>query len=49
MASSDIVNGAIPGIIAGCLLYLISSFVGPIIEPGWTDLLQGLSVFVGLI
>jgi hypothetical protein len=49
MKSSDIINGAIPGFIAGCILYVISSFVGPIIGPGWTDVLQGLSIFVGLI
>jgi hypothetical protein len=49
MKSSDIINGALPGFIAGCILYVISSFVGPIIGAGWTDLLQGLSIFVGLI
>lgn len=49
MKSSDIINGALPGLIAGCILYVISSFVGPIIGPGWSDLLEGLSFFVGLI
>jgi len=49
MKSSDIINAALPGVIAGCILYVISSFVGPIIGPGWTDLLQGLSIFAGLI
>jgi hypothetical protein len=28
---------------------VISSFLGPIIGAGWTDLLQGLSIFVGLV
>ena len=49
MKSSDIINGAMPGIIAGCILYVISSFVGPIIGAGWTDVLQGLSILVGLV
>ncbi len=37
------------GFIAGCILYVISSFVGPIIGAGWTDVLQGLSILVGLV
>ncbi len=49
MKSSDIINGAMPGFIAGCILYVISSFVGPIIGAGWTDVLQGLSILVGLV
>ena len=49
MKSSDIINAALPGFIAGCILFVISSFVGPVIGPGWTDLLQGLSFFVGLV
>jgi hypothetical protein len=49
MKSSDVINGALPGFIAGCVLYVISSFVGPIIGTGWTDVLQGISIFVGLI
>jgi hypothetical protein len=49
MKSNDIINGALPGLIAGCILYVIGGFVGPIIGPGWSDLLQGLSFFVGLI
>jgi uncharacterized membrane protein YeaQ/YmgE (transglycosylase-associated protein family) len=49
MKSSDIINGAMPGFIAGCILYVIGSFVGPIIGAGWTDVLQGLSILVGLV
>ncbi len=49
MKSSDIINGAMPGFIAGCILYVVSSFVGPIIGAGWTDVLQGLSILVGLV
>jgi len=49
MKPNDIINGALPGLIAGCVLYVISSFVGPIMGPGWSDVLQGLSFFVGLI
>jgi hypothetical protein len=49
MKSSDIINAALPGLIAGCILYVISGFLGQIIGPGWSDLLQGLSFFVGLI
>lgn len=49
MKSSDIINGAMPGFIAGCILYVVSTFVGPIIGAGWTDLLQGLSIVVGLV
>jgi hypothetical protein len=49
MNSSDVINGALPGIIAGCVLYVISSFAGPIIGPGWTEVLQGISIFAGLI
>jgi hypothetical protein len=49
MKSSDIINGAMPGFIAGCILYVISSFVEPIIGAGWTDVLQGLSILVGLV
>jgi hypothetical protein len=49
MKSSDVINGALPGFIAGCILFVISTFAGSIIGPGWTDLLQGLSIFVGLI
>jgi hypothetical protein len=49
MKSGDVINGILPGFIAGCVLYVISSFVGPMIGPGWTDVLQGISIFVGLI
>jgi hypothetical protein len=49
MKSGDIINAAMPGFVAGCILFVISTFVGPIIGPGWTDLLQGLSFFVGLV
>ena len=49
MTSSDVINAAMPGLIAGCILFVIGSFAGPIIGAGWTDLLQGLSIFVGLI
>ena len=49
MKSSDIISGAMPGFIAGCILYVISSFLGPIIGAGWTDMLQGLAIVVGLV
>jgi hypothetical protein len=49
MKQDDLIKAVLPGIIAGGILYVISSFVGPILGSGWGDLLHGLSFFVGLI
>jgi hypothetical protein len=45
----DIVIGAAPGLILGAVLYGFSSGIGAHLPPGWTDLLQGGAIFVGLI
>lgn len=45
----DVVLGAGVGLILGAVLYALSSVIGPRFPAGWTDLLQGGSIFVGLI
>lgn len=37
------------GVHRGLPPLVISSFLGPIIGAGWTDLLQGLAIVVGLV
>jgi hypothetical protein len=45
----DPIAAALPGFAVGCVLYLLGTFLGPKLGPGWTDILQGSSFFVGLI
>jgi len=45
----DVVLGAGVGLILGAALYALSSAIGPRFPAGWTDLLQGGSIFIGLI
>lgn len=45
----DIVIGAAPGLILGAVLYGFSGGIGAHLSPGWTDLLQGGAIFVGLV
>jgi uncharacterized membrane protein YeaQ/YmgE (transglycosylase-associated protein family) len=42
-------NAALPGLVVGCICYLVGGVVGPRLGPGWGDVLQGSSFFVGLI
>ncbi len=49
MNANELIRAALPGVIVGCVLYLIGGLVGPGLGPGWTDVIQGLSFFVGLI
>jgi hypothetical protein len=48
MKPDDLKKAVLPGIIAGGILYVISTLVGPGLGPGWRDVLQGLSVVVGM-
>lgn len=43
------IAAALPGLVVGCVVYLAGSLLGPRFGPGWTDVLQGSSFFVGLI
>lgn len=43
------VGAAFPGFIVGCVLYLLGGVVGPRMGPGWADVIQGSSFFVGLV
>ena len=45
----DIVIGAAPGLILGAMLYGFSGGIGGHLSPGWTELLQGGAIFVGLV
>jgi hypothetical protein len=49
MAPNELLRAALPGIIVGCSLWAIGALVGPKIGPGWTDVIQGSSFFIGLI
>ncbi|HYC14640.1 MAG TPA: hypothetical protein VEC75_10335 [Stellaceae bacterium] len=37
------------GLIVGGVLYAVSTVIGSLLPLGWEDLLQGLSVFVGIV
>ena len=45
----DVVLGAGLGLVLGAVLYGLSSVIGPRLPAGWTDLLQGVSLFIGLV
>jgi len=45
----DVVLAASVGVVLGAVLYGLSSVVGPRLPEGWTDLLQGGSIFAGVI
>jgi hypothetical protein len=51
MAASEKVpvGAALPGLVVGCVVYLVGVVVGPRIGPGWSDVLEGSAFFVGLI
>jgi hypothetical protein len=49
MDANTLLKAALPGVIAGCAVYLIGTFLGPSFGPGWQDVLQGGAFFVGLI
>ena len=44
----DVVLGAGIGLVLGAVLYALSSAIGPRLPAGWTELLQGISGFIGL-
>ena len=44
-----LVRGVTVGLIVGGVLYTVSTVIGSLLPPGWEDLLQGVSVFVGFI
>jgi hypothetical protein len=47
--ASELIKTALPGVIIGCVIYVLGAFLGPILEPGWQEVIQGLSFFIGLI
>ncbi len=49
MAANELLKTALPGVIIGCVIYALGAFLGPILGPGWQDVIQGLSFFIGLI
>lgn len=49
MDANELVKTALPGVIVGCVIYVLGAFLGPILGPGWQDVIQGLSFFIGLI
>src|SRR5262252_5348866 len=49
MTPNELLRAALPGIIVGCSLWAIGALVGPKMGPGWTDVIQGSSFFIGLI
>jgi hypothetical protein len=49
MTPNELIRAALPGVIVGCSLWAIGALVGRAIGPGWTDVIQGSSFFIGLI
>jgi hypothetical protein len=49
MQQTDLFKAILPGIIVGGALYIIGTFLSPILGPGWGDILHGLGGLVGLI
>jgi hypothetical protein len=49
MTPNELLRAALPGIIVGCSLWAIGALAGPKMGPGWTDVIQGSSFFIGLI
>jgi hypothetical protein len=49
MTPNELLRAALPGIIVGCSLWAIGALVGPKMGPGWTDVIQGSSFFIGLV
>ena len=49
MTPNDLLRAALPGVIVGCGLWVIGALVGRALGPGWTDVIQGSSFFIGLI
>jgi hypothetical protein len=45
----DPIAAALPGFVVGCALYVAGSLLGAKLGPGYTEILQGSSFFVGLI
>jgi len=48
MDANVLIKGALPAVIVGCVLYLAGAVIGPMIGPGWSDVIEGLAFFVGL-
>jgi hypothetical protein len=49
MDANDLLKAALPAAIAGGAVYVVGSFVGPRMGPGWEDIIHGGAFFVGLI
>lgn len=49
MTSNDLLRATLPGLIIGCGLWVIGALVGRAVGPGWTDVIQGSSFFIGAI
>ena len=49
MTANELFRAAFPGVIAGCVLWTLGTLVGLILEPGWKDIFQGLSVVVAVV
>jgi hypothetical protein len=49
ISASDLIVAALPGFILGCVLFLCGGLLGPKVDPGWQDVMQGSAFFFGLI
>jgi hypothetical protein len=49
MSGKDLIVTALPGFILGWVLFFGGGLFGPMLGPGWQDLLQGSAFFIGLI
>ena len=49
MSANELIVAALPGFILGCILFFAGCLVGPILGSVGQDVLQGSSLFIGLI
>jgi Na+(H+)/acetate symporter ActP len=47
--ANELIKTTLPGVIVGCAIYVVGALLGPILGPGWEEIIQGLSFFIGLI
>jgi hypothetical protein len=47
--ANTLLKAALPGVIAGCAVYLAGAFLGPSLRPGGQGILQGGASSIGLI
>ena len=49
MSTNELIVAGLPGFILGCILFFAGCLVGPILGSVGQDVLQGSSLFIGLI